>query len=41
VDTLLEMKRGEIMEKEDAPPTSPDKPKAKQSAPALKRYRNE
>jgi putative transposase len=40
VDTLLEMKRGEIAEKDDAPPTSPDKPKAKPSAPALKRYRN-
>ncbi|MGA2262051.1 MAG: Mu transposase C-terminal domain-containing protein [Acidobacteriota bacterium] len=41
VDTLLEMKRGDITEKEDAPPTFPDKPKARQSAPALKRYRNE
>jgi putative transposase len=41
IDTLLEMKRGEITEKQDAPPTTPDKSKGKQSAPALKRYRNE
>lgn len=40
VDTLLEMKRGETTEKEDAPPAPANKP-AKQSAPALKRYRNE
>ena len=38
--TLVEMKRGETAEKEDAPPAPADKP-AKQSAPALKRYRNE
>lgn len=41
VDTLIEMKRGEITEKEDAPPAPAAKPAAKQSAPALKRYRNE
>jgi len=40
VDTLLEMKRGERMEKEDAPPAG-DKPTTKPSAPPLKRYRNE
>ena len=40
VDTLVEMKRGETTEKEDAAPAPADKP-AKQSAPALKRYRNE
>lgn len=40
VDTLVEMKRGETTEKDDAPPAPADKP-AKQSAPALKRYRNE
>ena len=39
VDTLLEMKRGEITEKEDAQPA--DEATAKPSAPALKRYRNE
>jgi len=37
VDTLLEIKRGEIVETEDAKPPSPTKP----PAPALKRYRNE
>ncbi len=41
VDTLLDIKRGEITEKEDAPPTTPSQSSAKQSAPALKRYRNE
>lgn len=41
VDTLLEMKRGEITEKEDAPPEAGDKPTTKPSAPPLKRYRNE
>jgi putative transposase len=41
VDTLLQMKRGEIKEKEDAPPEPGDKPAAKQSARPLKRYRNE
>ncbi len=40
VDTLLEMKRGDVTEKEDAPAPA-DKIKAKQPAPALKRYRNE
>ena len=37
VDTLLEIKRGEITETEDAKPPSP----TKGPAPALKRYRNE
>lgn len=41
VDTLLEIKRGAITEGEDAPPPSTEKPKAKQSTHALKRYRNE
>jgi len=41
IDTLLEMKRGDATGKEDAPEASADKAKAKQSAPALKRYRNE
>lgn len=41
VDTLLEMKRGKITEKEDAPPKAGDKPTTKPSAPMLKRYRNE
>jgi putative transposase len=41
VDTLLQMKRGEITEKEDAPPKSGDNPTTKPSAPPLKRYRNE
>lgn len=40
IDTLLDLKRGEVTEKEDAPPAT-DKPAAKRSAPALKRYRNE
>jgi putative transposase len=37
VDTLLDFKRGESTEKEDAPAT--EKPTT--SAPGLKRYRNE
>jgi putative transposase len=37
VETLLEIKRGEITEIENAKPPSPAKP----AAPALKRYRNE
>ena len=41
VDTLLQIKRGESMEKQDAPPAPADKPTARQSAPTLKRYRNE
>lgn len=41
VDTLLDLKRGEVTEKEDAPPIPADKPAAKRPAPALKRYRNE
>jgi putative transposase len=40
IDTLLDLKRGEVTEKEDAPPAT-YKPAAKRSAPALKRYRNE
>jgi len=40
VDTLLDLKRGEVTEKEDASP-APDKSAAKRSTPALKRYRNE
>ena len=39
VNTLLELKRGEITEK-DEPPTPTDKP-ARRTATALKRYRNE
>jgi putative transposase len=44
VDTLLEIKRGEITEKDHAPPAATEEPAAtKQSAPTptLKRYRNE
>ena len=41
VDTLLDLKRGEVTEKEDEPPTPADKSAPKRSAPALKRYRNE
>ena len=42
VETLLGMKRGGITEKEDASPAPAEKPAArKQSANALKRYRNE
>ncbi len=41
VDTLLEIKRGEVAEKEDETTAPTDKPEAKHSAPALKRYRNE
>jgi putative transposase len=37
VDTLLEIKRGEVVEAEDAKPSSP----TKQPAPSLKRYHNE
>jgi putative transposase len=36
VDTLLQMKRGEVTEDKDAPPNQEDQP-----APRLKRYRNE
>ena len=39
VDALLEMKRGEIKEKEDASPAEPSP--TKKSEPPLKRYRNE
>ncbi len=39
VNTLLEIKRGEDTEKEDARPT--EEPKPKPSTPELKRYRNE
>ena len=41
INTLLEMKRGDITEKEDAPTAPAGEPEAKPSAPALKRYRNE
>jgi putative transposase len=41
IHTLLEMKRGEVTEKEDDAQPATDKPATKQSAPALKRYRNE
>lgn len=41
VDTLLEMKRGEITEKEDASRAPAGESKTKQSVPTLKRYRNE
>lgn len=41
IETLLEIKRGDSREKEDAPTAPADKPEAKPSAPALKRYRNE
>jgi putative transposase len=39
VETLLEIKRGEVLENEDAPPT--EQPAKTESAPVLKRYRNE
>jgi putative transposase len=39
METLLEIKRGEVLEKEDAPPT--EQPAKTESAPVLKRYRNE
>ena len=41
IDTLLDLKRGELTGKEDAPPTPANKPAAKRPVPALKRYRNE
>lgn len=41
VDTLLELKRGEIAKKENAPPAPAEQPTTRQSAPSLKRYRNE
>lgn len=41
VDTLIQMKRGEVMEKEDEPSAADDKSTAKPTKPALKRYRNE
>jgi len=41
VDTLLEIKRGDITEKEDARPAAARSDPAKPSVPALKRYRNE
>jgi putative transposase len=41
VDTLLQIKRGESMEKEAAPPAPADESTQTQSTPALKRYRNE
>jgi len=41
IDTLLEMKRGETREEPHEPSTPQGKPKGKQSAHGLKRYRNE
>lgn len=41
VDTLLDLKRGENPEKEDAPPAPAEQPTTRQSPPPLKRYRNE
>lgn len=41
VETLLEVKRGEITETGDAQTAQEEKPAPKQSAPTLKRYRNE
>jgi putative transposase len=41
VDTLLQMKRGEVTENKDAPPHPQDQPTTHQPAPRLKRYRNE
>ena|SRR5262245_11044332 len=41
VETLLDVKRGGSTETEDAQPAQEEKPPPKQSAPTLKRYRNE
>jgi putative transposase len=41
VETLLEIKRGELTETGDAQPAQEGKSAPKQSTPALKRYRNE
>ncbi len=41
VDALIQMKRGEVTEKEDEPTAADNKPTAKPTTPALKRYRNE
>jgi putative transposase len=41
VDTLLDLKRGEITEKEDESSTPPDRPATTQPMSGLKRYRNE
>jgi putative transposase len=41
LETLLEIKRGEATETGDAQPAHEEKPEPQQSAPALKRYRNE
>jgi hypothetical protein len=41
VETLLEIKRGDIPEKEHAPPAPAEQPTTRQSPAALKRYRNE
>jgi putative transposase len=41
VDTLLQMKRGEVTENKDAPANQEDQAPTKQTAPRLKRYRNE
>ena len=41
VNTLLDLKRGEITEKEDEPPAPTGKPATTPPTPGLKRYRNE
>jgi putative transposase len=41
MDTLLQIKRGEVTEEKDVPANPPDHPPTKQPAPRLKRYRNE
>jgi putative transposase len=41
VNTLLDLKRGEITDKNNQPPTPTEEPAATKPAPALKRYRNE
>ena len=41
VNTLLDLKRGESTEKEDAPSEAGENTTPKPSAPQLKRYRNE
>jgi putative transposase len=41
VDTLLELKCGEVKEKPDEPPNPTTKQPPKRGAPELKRYRNE
>jgi putative transposase len=41
VDTLLQIRRGEVTEEKDVPANPQDQPPTKQPAPRLKRYRNE